>query len=64
MSIYLSRKEIIRKMPKLKDGSFNHWVKNVCSIKPLTQEIRGRYLVDVYLPEVISKIKIAMSGGD
>lgn len=70
MGKLLSRNEIIEKYEKtrkpkerkLSGNNFNYWVKQICRLEPDDKEIRGRFVVDIYHPSCIKKLKQAMRG--
>lgn len=60
MGSTLTRHEILKKIPKLKKGSFDYWVRFRASIQPVDVKPQGRMLVDLYPRDCINKIKAVM----
>lgn len=60
MPNYLTRQQIIEKIPKLKRGSFDHWVIMKAGVKPIGTVRMGHLIAFAYPTNCISKIKAVM----
>lgn len=60
----VTRQEIVDKVPKLKMGSFTHWVNYKAGLQPIKRVPKGHFLVELYDESCIEKIKEVMEAKD
>lgn len=60
MPNYLSRKDILEKIPQLKFGSFDYWVRYKAGIEPHDNVQKGHLIMNIYPLDCIDKIKKVM----